>query len=146
MSNFIPELVRPRRRQRPGGPRRWTEADKAAYLARFAESRLSGAAFCRMMDLPRATFTLWQREARVAAARPGSGRRSRYAQFARVALVPGSKAPATRPRAGEVAAIPTMTLPMTVSVRGVTGSAAELTGVDAVTAVEVVRLVLSRLR
>ncbi|HTR77910.1 MAG TPA: hypothetical protein VMH39_07355 [Gemmatimonadaceae bacterium] len=139
MAHAIFEAVGPRRRRRPGGPRRWTAADKAAYLAQFAESHLSGAAFCRLMDLPRATFTLWQREARAAAGRPGSPR-ARPAGFARVELVPRIADPTARPTGATAGPA------MTVVVRGVAGVAAELTGVDPVTAVQLVRLVLPRIR
>jgi hypothetical protein len=93
------------------------------------------------MDVPRATFTLWQREARDAAAGPGSRRLRRPSRFARVELIPTIEEPRARGSAGAAAASPTMT----VVVRGVSGVAAELTGVDVVTAVQLVRLVLPRL-
>jgi len=63
MSDTHPSRRRERRR-RPGGPRRWTAADKAAYLAAFATSRQTIKVFCAETGVPRATFNLWQREAR----------------------------------------------------------------------------------
>jgi transposase-like protein len=44
--------------------RRWSAEEKAAYLAAFHESGLSGAAFCRDSGIPQSTFELWKREVR----------------------------------------------------------------------------------
>jgi transposase-like protein len=74
------------RRRQPGGPRRWTTADKTAYLAAFATSGQTINAFCEETGVPRATFNLWQREARQ---RPATSPASGSSGFARVQLTPG---------------------------------------------------------
>ena len=81
------------------------------------------------MDVPLATFALWKREARRAA-----GER---VEFARVDVVPTAAVPASigESRAG-------MRLGMWLVVRGVAGHEAALDGVDPVTAVRLVALVL----
>ena len=132
MSHLISISSRSRRRRGPY--RRWSASEKARYLEAFRESGLSGVAFCREMDVPPATFALWKREARQAAREsPPSVTRSRVA-FARVEVVP-TAAPAPvvtgEPRAG-----------MRLVVRGAAGHEAALEGVDAVTVVRLVSLVL----
>jgi transposase-like protein len=82
-----------RHRRRPGGPRRWTAADKTAHLTAFAARGGTIAAYCAATDVPRATFTLWQREARVAAGTARPARRPRPT-FARVEVVAPPLAPA----------------------------------------------------
>ena len=127
MSSAPPSVV-PSPRRRPGGPRRWSAADKAAYLAAFAKRRLGLTAFCAETGVPRATFTLWQREARAArAAQTPQTPQTRHDRpiFARVELAPPSA-----PRG------------IALIVRGPAGLAAKLTGLDAATALTVLRLVL----
>lgn len=51
-------------RSRVGRGQRWSAAEKARYLAAFAASGLSGAAFVRQSGLPQSTFDLWRSEAR----------------------------------------------------------------------------------
>lgn len=104
-----------RRRRRPGGPRRWTAADKTAHLLAFATRGGTIAAYCAAAGVPRATFTLWQREARVAARTARPARRPRPT-FARVELVAPPLAPA-----------------LTLVVRRGGELAAEVTGLDAAT-------------
>lgn len=94
------------------------------------------------MDLPLATFTLWQREARAAAVPPISPVPSGPAAFARVDLVPALEERGAWPTLGEAAGSPAMT----VVVRGGTGVTAEVTGVDPGTAVQLVRLALPWIR
>lgn len=53
-----------RRRSRVGRGQRWSAAEKARYLAEFAASGLSGAAFVRQTGLPQSTFDVWRSEAR----------------------------------------------------------------------------------
>jgi transposase-like protein len=130
MAQTLPTAVAALRR-RPGGPRRWTAADKAAYLAAFATSPLSIKAFCAETGVPRATFTLWQGEARAAArAHRGapSRRRRKTPAFARVELVPPP--PATGGIGG-----------MVLVMRGPAGVEAELTGLDAATLTAVLHAV-----
>lgn len=107
-------------RRRTGGPRRWTAADKAAYLAAFAASPLTIKAFCAETGVPRATFNLWQHEAREAEAA-----RRTVPPFARVELVP-----------------PTSSGGLMMVVRGAGGLEAELTAVDATTVIMVLRALL----
>lgn len=136
MSKRLPSVPVVRRR-RPGVRRHWTEAEKAAYLAAFTRSAASATGFCRATGVPRATFMLWQREARAARAAQGPRRRGGPSGFAAVELV----------TAADAAALPALgkTPPLTLVVRGPGGVAAELTGVDAATAVLLVRLVLTGL-
>jgi transposase-like protein len=110
--------VRHARRRRPGGPRRWTAADKRAYLAAFATRGLTIKTFCAETGVPRATFNLWQREARAA-------RRSDAPSFARVEVRPSSTAPG-----------------ITMVVRRPGELEAEVTGLDAAAVVTVLRGVL----
>jgi transposase-like protein len=132
MAQTLPTAVATPRR-RPGGPRRWTAADKAAYLAAFATSPLSIKAFCAETGVPRATFTLWQGEARAAARAhrdaPPRRRRRKAPAFARVKLVP--------PPATTTGGIGGMVLVM----RGPAGVEAELSGLDAATLVTVLHAV-----
>jgi len=127
-----PLADRATRRQRPGGPRRWTAADKARHLAAFAARGGTLLAYCAAAGVPRATFTLWQRERRRAAATAtrattaASARRSRArATFARVEVVAPASAPA-----------------ITVIVRRA-GVEAEVSGLDAATVGGVVRAILA---
>jgi membrane protein YdbS with pleckstrin-like domain len=76
------------------------------------------------MDLSPATFALWKREARRAGERVA---------FARVEVVPTHAGPIRKRRAG-----------MRLVVRGAAGHQAALDGVDGVTAVRLVALVLGR--
>jgi len=107
-------------RRRTGGPRRWTAADKAAYLAAFATSPLTIKAFCAETGVPRATFNLWQHEARETGA---TGRT--VPAFARVEQAP----PASRGG-------------LMMVVRGAGSLEAELTAVDATTVILVLRALL----
>jgi transposase-like protein len=113
--------VRRARRRRPGGPRRWTAADKRAYLAAFATRSQTIKTFCAETGVPRATFNLWQREARSARRAPVRGR-SDAPTFARV----------------EVATAPGITM----VVRRPGEFEAEVTGLDAAAVVAVLRGVL----
>ena len=108
-----------RRRRRPGGPRRWTAADKAAHLAACATSGRTIAAYCADADVPLATFSLWRREARRV--------HHEVPMFARVELA----------RAADPAGI-------WVVVREPGGRESLLTGLDAATAIQAWRLVLER--
>ena len=132
MSQLIP--ISGRSRQRRGPYRRWSAAEKAWHLDAFRRSGLSGEAFCREMMVPRATFALWKREARLArrdAAPPAP--RSGVA-FARVEVAPteaSARVPAGEPRAG-----------LRIVVRASGGHEAALDGVDGRTAVRLVALVL----
>jgi len=131
--------IRARSRRRRGPYRRWSAGEKAWYLDAFQRSGLSGVAFCREMGVPLATFALWKRAVRRAAAEQAELSppvpRSRVA-FARVEVVP-TEAPVPRPldeaRAG-----------MRLVVRGAAGHEAAVDGVDAVTVVRLVALVLGR--
>ncbi|MEP7346606.1 MAG: hypothetical protein ABI877_15150 [Gemmatimonadaceae bacterium] len=109
-------------RRRPGGPRRWSAAEKAAHLAAYATRGLGLQAYCTATGVPRATLTYWQRQAR--ALREARVPRSRPT-FARVEVVPS----------------PPAVSGLTMVVRGPAGLAAELTGLDAPTAVRVLRAV-----
>ena len=114
------------RRRRPGGPRRWTAADKARHLAAFAARGGTLLAYCAAAGVPRATFTFWQRERRATTAAQAARRtpsRSRPT-FARVQVV------APSPGRG-----------LTVVVRSA-GVEAEVSGLDAATVVTVVRALL----
>lgn len=103
------------RRRRPGGPRRWSAADKTAHMAAFAARGGSIAAYCLAADVPRATFTLWQREARVARAIVRPVRRA-PPKFARVEVVAPPRPPT-----------------LSLVIRRGAGLEAEVTGVDAAT-------------
>src|SRR6185503_6810393 len=87
-----PTLPSPRRTpgRRAGGPRRWTAADKAGYLAAFATSRQTTKTFCAETGVPPSTFNLWQREARAARGGRASPRRGDAPVFARVELGPAA--------------------------------------------------------
>lgn len=100
-------------RRRPGGPRRWTAADKTHHLAAFAARGGTIAAYCATAGVPNATFTLWQREQR----------RSRPT-FARVEVTP------------RVAAEP-----LTLHLRRA-GMEADVTGLDAATLLTVLGALL----
>ena len=104
-----------RRRRRPGGPRRWSAADKTAHLAAFAARGGTIAAYCAAAGVPRATFTLWQHAARVAHGAGGAVRRPRPT-FARVEVMAPPMAPS-----------------LTLLVRRRAGVEVEVTGLDAVT-------------
>ena len=88
------------------------------------------------MGVPLATFSLWKRDARrVADGNAPPVPRSRVA-FARVEVVPTeAPVPMSAPRPG-----------MRVVVRGAAGHEAALDGVDTVTVVHLVALVLGRAR
>ena len=118
-------LVRRARRRHPGGPRRWTAADKRAYLAAFATRGQTIKAFCAATGVPRATFNLWQREARAARRAPASRGRSDAPAFSRV----------------EVGPLPTAH-GITMVVRRPGEFEAEVTGLDAAAVVAVLRGVL----
>ena len=120
--------------------RRWTAAEKAAYVAEYARSRLSIAAFCREKGLSLGTFARWRQGARTGSAGPGSRPPSTPFGFARVELAPASEPPSawTRHAAADRA--------ITLVVRGRGGLEAEITGVDAATAARMLRLVLPRVR
>lgn len=111
----LPASRAARRRRRPSGPRRWRAADKTAHLAAFAARGGTIAAYCADAGVPRATFTLWQREARVARKTAPPGRRSRPT-FARVEVVAPPLAPA-----------------LTLVLRRGAGLEAEVAGLDAAT-------------
>ena len=114
------------KRRRPGGPRRWTAADRTRYLAAFARSGQAIKAFCAEVGVPRATFTYWQREAR-ARRTPDKHRGERKAPvFAQVELV----APAPEPG-------------LSMVVRSPSGIATELSGLDKTTAESIMRLILT---
>jgi transposase-like protein len=117
--------VRRARRRRPGGPRRWTAADKRAYLAAFATRGQTIKTFCAETGVPRATFHLWQREARDARRAPASYSRSDAPAFARVEVGPLATAPG-----------------ITMIVRRPGELEAEVTGLDAAAVVAVLRGVL----
>ena len=121
MSHTLPAVAEAPAR-RPGGPRRWRAADKAASLAAFATCGRSIKAFCAETGVPRATFTLWQREARAPRATPAARAQRTFAR-------------------GELAPLPA--LPgITLVVRGPAGREAEVTGLDAATVVTLLRVVL----
>jgi transposase-like protein len=134
MSQLISISARSRPRHRPY--HRWSAEERGRYLDAFQRSGLSGVAFCREMDVPLATFALWKRDARRAAgASAPPVPRSRVA-FARVKVVPlAASAPMAmgEPHTG-----------MRLVVRGAAGHEAALDGVDSVTAVRLVALVLGR--
>ena len=122
MSHTLPAVAEAPAR-RPGGPRRWRAADKAASLAAFATCGRSIKAFCAETGVPRATFTLWQREAR--APRATSAARAQRT-FARVELAP-----------------PPPTLPgITLTVRTPAGLEAAVSGLAAATLVSLLQVVL----
>ena len=93
------------------------------FLSAFARSGQTITAFCGETGVPRATFTLWRREARDAQA---SGRTRAMSAFARVEVVP------PLPSAG-----------LTLVVRAPSGVATELSGLPAATAAALVRLMLT---
>ncbi|HEY2854813.1 MAG TPA: hypothetical protein VGJ18_18285 [Gemmatimonadaceae bacterium] len=115
----------PRHRRRR---RRWTAREKAAHLDAFRRSGSSAVAFCRARQIPHSTFALWQREAR----------RTEAIAFARVelgpAITPGRERVHERGDA------------IRLVVRSVAGHEAALDGVDATTALQLVRLVLDSRR
>lgn len=122
MSQLIAIGARGRRRRRRRY--RWSAEEKGRYLDAFRRSGLSSVAFCREMDLSPATLALWKREARRAGERVA---------FARVDVVPAQAVPTSERRAG-----------LRLVVRGAAGHEAALDGVDGVTAVRLVALVLGR--
>ena len=132
MAQTLPVAVIASRR-RPGGPRRWTAADKAAYLAAFATSPLSIKAFCAEVGVPRATFTLWQGQARAEARaqRVVPSRRQRHRR----------RRPRQAPEFARVELVPPPTGGLRLIVRRATGLEAELTGLDGPTLVTVLRAV-----
>ena len=113
-----------RRRRRPGGPRRWSAADQTAHLAAFAARGGTIAAYCAAADVPRATFTRWQREARSARGTGGRDRRA-HPTFARVEVVAAPTAPT-----------------LTLLVRRGAGVEVEVTGLGAATLAAVLPAVL----
>jgi hypothetical protein len=74
-------------------PSRTTATERAAYLAAFACSHLSAAAFCRQHGLVYGTFAAWRSEAR--AAQPRKTRRA--SRFARVVIAADDAAPTGGP-------------------------------------------------
>lgn len=113
--------------------RQWTATEKAACLKAFAASGRSATAFCRETGVPRATLALWQRAARDAAA----SRPHPVATFAAVEVV----APRARSLPSSVAAGAPAGL--TLALRTPDGLEAALTGLDAGSAVTVLRGVLA---
>jgi hypothetical protein len=97
------------------------------YLAAFAKSRRSIQAFCAERGVPPSTFTLWQHEARAAAGARSAPTARATPSFARVEVV----SPAT----------PTG---ITLVVRTGQGVVAELAGLDPMSAVTLLRTVLTR--
>jgi transposase-like protein len=115
--------------------RRWSAEEKAAHLAAFRESGLSGAAFCRGTGIPQSTFELWKREVRQGQRREPAPVAVTPSPFARVALVPSLPTPGT-PLASALRLV----------VRTAAGHEATLDGVDDRTAVEVLGLLLGAAR
>lgn len=93
---------------------------------------MSITTFCTQSGVPRATFTLWQHEARMAAAKAAGSTRRVTPSFARVEVVP---APAYTAPAG-----------ITVVIRARHGDVAELAGLDAMSVVSVLRAVFGKRR
>jgi hypothetical protein len=113
-------------RSRVGRGQRWSAAERERYLAEFAASGLSAAAFVRKTGLPHSTFDLWRSEARRQRVRPGSVRKkSKTSGFARVAVV--------RPPSPSG---------ITLVARSAAGVVAELAGLDAVSATSLLGVTL----
>jgi hypothetical protein len=91
-------------------------------------------AFCREMDLSPITFAQWQRDARRTAGKPARAGTTSGPAFARVEVL------AAAPQFGAVTPERADAMPMVV--RGATGHEAALDGVDAMTAIQIVALVL----
>lgn len=137
MSTTKTQSAPARRRRRP-----WTAAEKTACLRAFAASGQSATAFCRVHGVPRATLTLWRR---TAGAVPSSAPPADTARFARVAVV-APAAPQALPSAAPPAPeeLAPLTL-LTLALRTPDGLEAVVTGLDATTAVAVLRGVLTPL-
>jgi len=119
-------------RRRRGPYRHWTAEEKARQLDAFARRRCSIEAFCRETGVPHSTLDLWRREARearVAAERSGLPAAEAPPVFARVEL---TRAVADEPRGA-----------IRIALRGMAGGEACLSGVDPLTALRVVALVLA---
>jgi transposase-like protein len=110
-------------RRRPGGPRRWSAADKTRYLTEFARSGLSIKSFCAKTGVPKATFNYWQREAREA---KSVTRRHKTPGFAQVELVP-----------------PVASSGLTMVVRSPSGIATEVSGLDRAAVESLVQVILT---
>jgi transposase-like protein len=135
MSTSMRQAAPTTRRRRP-----WTAAEKTAVLRAFAASGQSATAFCREHEVPRATLTLWRRTAgALPASAPPTGD---AAPFARVELVT-PPAPSEAPAPGVSA--PAALAPLTLALRTPDGLEVAVTGLDATTAVAVLRGVLAPL-
>jgi transposase len=114
--------------------RRWSEAQKALYLARFAKSGLSVEAFLRETDISRSTFARWRR------VQPRRSRRDARASFAAVELVPAGRVSMAAEH--QIESGPTRA-GITMVVRGAAGLETELSGLDRATALAFLRLVVA---
>lgn len=144
MSISLTRVGPSRRRRRP-----WTAAEKTAVLRAFATSGQSATAFCREHGVPRATLTLWRRTAGVRSAAPSSASPAgdlapSAAQFARVEVI-ASPAQRTSAERTPAAPVPAELTPLTLALRTPGGLEAVVTGLDATTAVVVLRGVLAPL-
>lgn len=132
MPQLIEQKGLPRSRHRRF--KRWSADERAAYLDDFHRSGLSAVKFCRKTGLPQATLAYWLREERLT----GKGRKCQRSEsrpaFARVAVVPSSRADVAVRRDADVQ--------LRVLVRGPDGREAALEGVDSQTAIGIVALVL----
>jgi hypothetical protein len=107
-------------------PSRTTGAERTAYLAAFARSHLSAAAFCRQHGLVYGTFAAWRSAARAAQSTQKS-RRAAASRFARVIVAEDDAPPAGGP--------------VRFLLHAPTGDV-EVIGADAATLVRLVRTVL----
>jgi len=129
----------------PKRPRRsWTSAEQAARLADFAASGLSATAFCRRLDIRRATLARWRQRAAAGppprrGAAPHVERRPGAAGFAAVTVVP-EPAHAPAPSAPVASPLPRL---LTLVLRAATGVEAECAGLDVATAAALLRAVLT---
>jgi transposase-like protein len=115
------------RRHRPY--HRWTAGDKVAHLARLVASGLTLPAYCEQTGVPRSTLELWRREARAEGGSP----------FAAVEVVPAPHVAGLPSELTETRGLSGIT--MLVRVPG--GVATELAGLDPVTTLALVRLLLA---